>query len=274
MNSENLDKVSAAFSIVFYAIFLAFIKFSGVSINYIVNIQNTVLKSMIIESAGKNTLSSVVYLLTPFLTAFVSLLVLVAALSFMCSYGYYKPGKKIGMITGIINAIVTIILFPSIIGVFIAVSAFVTFWYVVPLSNTYGMELKKWKKFRTGSNAVGKALLIFNIIVALGVLFSVAGNINVYKASFKEDLVGTATSITLESLPPESQMLGEGVLRDRISSSIENSKLFDAYIRWLPIISAFGLWVMLEFIRNIILSNVGGLFTYGFIGVFSKFDKK
>ncbi|MCK4729983.1 MAG: hypothetical protein KAT28_01560 [Candidatus Aenigmarchaeota archaeon] len=60
----------------------------------------------------------------------------------------------------------------STMFLFLAMGLFLASLYVIPLGETYQQELKKWKKFRIGSNAVSHALLVMFIFIFIGSLVS------------------------------------------------------------------------------------------------------
>ncbi len=263
------EKITIAGSVVSFVLFLLFVKLSGMSIGYIVNIQNSLLKSLIIDTSGQGTLSALSTVLGSFSSIFIALVFLVLSLAFVSSYGYFSTNKRMGVLIGLINASLSLVFFPSMMGLFIAISAIISVVYIIPLSNTYGKELRKWTKFRVGSNSISKVFLIINILLALGIMFSVISDFAAYQENFRQDLADTLTDITLASIP-NAQMIDKSVIRSTIESSVENSQLFNAYFRWLPLSSAFGVWIIMEFLRNLILSNIGGIFTSGIIGFYSK----
>lgn len=53
-------------------------------------------------------------------------------------------------------------------------------------------------------------------------------------------------------------------------SAVQNLPLFKAYITWLPILTAFTVFVILEFLRSLIFSNIAGIFSTVTIKVFGK----
>jgi len=272
MKFGPLEKSALAGSVVFYLLFLLVLKASGLSIGFIVNIQNSLLKSMIVSSAGSSTMSAVAIALMPFVNIIIALVLLVVSLSFASSYGYFSGETKTGLILGVICAVLTAAFFQTLMGLFMALSAFVAFVYVIPLSNTYGKELKKWVKYRVGSNAVGKAFLIINILLAVGILISVLAGLSYYRTSFQTELTDTMTQITMASLPVHG-VISESVVREKIAASIADSQLFSAYFRWLPVFSAFSVWIIMEFLRNLVLSNIAGISTSFIVRLFSRLEK-
>ncbi len=263
------EKVTIAGSILSFILFLIFVKFSGISVDYIVNIENLVLKSLIINTSGQNTFGAVFTVLGPFVNIFTALVLLVISLAFASSYGYFDPDKRTGVLIGLICAAATLVLFPTIVGAFFAASVVISFISVILFSNTYGKEFKKWTYFRVGSHSIGKGLLIINILLALGIFFAVFSNMDFYKTSLQTQLTDTLTEVILASAP-SSPLINRETVRVTVEKSVEESELFSAYFRWLPISSAFGIWILMEFLRNLVLSHVAGIFTYFFIKIYSK----
>jgi len=271
MKFESKEIFTLAGAAISYILFVVLVSVSNLSVNSLVNLQNYLLKSAILRTEGSGTINAISIILQPFFSILLAIILLVLFFSFLSSYGYFDINKKLGLAAGLITAVITLIVFPTITGAFLAISLIVACFYITPLANTYGKEFRKWVKFRVGSNAVGKALLIFNVLLALGIFFSVLSSSQFYQSSFKNELKSTLTEIALAALP------AAGVPNDvktevesRVANSVENSPLINAYLRWLPVLSALGVWVILEFLRNIIFSNIGGLFNY----VLSTFHEK
>ncbi|RLJ00556.1 MAG: hypothetical protein DRP06_01915 [Candidatus Aenigmatarchaeota archaeon] len=66
--------------------------------------------------------------------------------------------------------------------------------YVIPLGETYQQELKKWKKFRIGSNAVSHALLVMFIFIFIGSLVSFYTN-DSYSQNYLETTAESLSNI-------------------------------------------------------------------------------
>jgi len=204
-----------------------------------------------------------------FFYVIISIIFLTLGFSFLSSYGYHKDRTKTGLISGIIGAVFVMLFFnASLVGIFLSIAIIITSVYIIPLSNTYGKEFKKWTRFRVGSNSLGKVFMIINVFVALGIFLSVSLNMGFYQGSFKENL---ATSLTTMTAVPQGfeDVVNQTTARQEtekfISQAIDNSPFFQIYLRWLPILLAFGVWVVLEFLRTFIFSNIGGIFTYALI---------
>ncbi|MCX6816020.1 MAG: hypothetical protein NT120_04180 [Candidatus Aenigmarchaeota archaeon] len=265
-------------SLISYILFVFLIAVSNISVNSLVNLQNSLLKSAILQTNGLDTLAALSIVIEPFKAIFLGLLLLSLYFSFLTAYGFHSSNKSIGLIVGAVCAIITIVAFHSILSLFVAVALLLTGTYVVPLANTYAKEMKKWVRFRVGSNATAKALLIFNVLLAVGVFVAILSNAQFYTVSFKAELTSNLEEITMASLPdiPVGNVQGIPVTDTRkeigkkIAESLANSPMFNAYLRWLPVLSAIGVWFLLEILRNLVLSNVSGVLSY----VFTKFHEK
>jgi hypothetical protein len=267
-NEGPLEKFHIFCASLSFIIFSVIIRLSGFSVWNLVNIQNTIVETIFLQTDGMSTIESVGALFAPFVSAIVGFIFLVIGLSFLSSYGYYKNYRNVGLISSVIGSITTIILFNvSIISLFIAAGLIISCIYVIPLANTYSKELKRWVLFRTGSNAIGKALLVFNIILALGIFFAVLANLSIYSNNFKQEMNEDVASIALASIPDYQLMTNDmrEKIKTQVENSINNSPLFNTYFRWLPATSAVSIWIILEFLKGIVFSNIGGLFTKTFI---------
>src|SRR3989344_7678292 len=260
----NLDragkKVVLLTSLSFLA-FLLFLRFSGFSTASVVNFYNHIIKSVIF-SASTDTFNALGMLLRPFAFVVMSLVFLTLAIAILAYFGSRKDVWRAGIISGFIGALFAVVLFPTLAGVFLAI-ALLSCSYASRFSGMYAREMKKWVNFRVGSSTAGKTLLIVNIIISLGVFSSILASQAKYESSFKEELKESVRTLAL-SLPGASSMSPE-MLDERVESttaSLTGSKFFGAYITWLPVSAAFTTWIILEFLRNLVFANLGGLFTY------------
>jgi hypothetical protein len=265
---KPLEKIAVFGSLFSFIVFVFLLKQSGVSVGSIVNIQNSFLRSFLGGSGAFD------FIIQTFLSAIVAVLLLVLSLAFLSSYGYFEANKKLGMIVGIIEAAILLVFFPSLAGIFIALSLLLISPYIILLANTYGKELKRWINFRVGSNSIGKVFLIFNLFVALAVFLAVYANASFYQQSFREQL----TELISQSVENEVQsgvggFVTEDAIQQQAEQVVQSSPIFAAYFRWLPVLSALSVWVILEFLRNLLLSNVGGIFTSVLIKFFRRFEK-
>jgi len=272
--------IGASLSFLIFAIIL---KLSNISVDSLVNLQNNILKTAIVQTAGMSTTASLAAVLSEFIGLFISFLFLSLGFVFLSTYGFFIKDSKesrfkdinfwVGFITGIIALIIFLTLFTSMVSIFLSVAVLISCIYIIPLANTYGKELKKWIFFRVGSHSVNKALLIINLLIALGIFVVVLSNQQYYKQSFQDDMTNVVTSMI-----PNNTMTDNTAIKEQLSLQIKNalqsSPIFESYFRWLPVISALGIWVVLEFLRGLIFSNFAGLFSTIMIRLKNRIDKK
>lgn len=261
-NLEGPEKKTFAGTSISFIFFLIFLRLSGFSASTIVNLYNQIIKSVIL-TANTNTVAALLSVSKPFGLVLLSMIFFVLGLSFLAAYGSRNDGKNVGKLSGIVGAIFALIFFPSLVGIFLAASMFACSVYSTRFSGMYSKELKKWVSFRIGSNTTGKMLMFANVIIAIGLFVTVLSNQAAYEASFKQDLKDSLRSLALSL--PGAAALPQDVLNQRIDSaaaSITGSKFFSTYIIWLPVTTAFTAWIILEVLRNFILSNISGIFTY------------
>jgi hypothetical protein len=273
------EKVAILGAVISFILFSLVLYLSKFSVGSIVGIQNHVIKTILLQSGNTNTFGAIYMFLNPFAYIFLSIIFLVLGFAFLSSYGYYNTNKKIGLICGIIGAVFTITFLNfSIISIFLAASIIIGCVYVIPLSNTYAKELKKWVLFRTGSHSISKILCIANILVVIGIFLAILLNLSFYENSFKSDITETMTNVAMSSIPETQVMLYDAAakntleqeLKKQIENTINDSPIFNAYINWLPATSAFSIWVLLEFLRGLVFSNIGGLFSSGILRILRK----
>jgi hypothetical protein len=271
---EILTITGASISFLIFAIIL---KLSNISVDSLVNLQNNILKTAIVQTAGMSTTDSLAVLLSQFVGIFISFLFLVLGFVFLSTYGFFIKDSRfkdislwVGFITGIISFIIFSIIFHSVMSIFLSVAVLISSIYIIPLANTYGKELKKWIFFRVGSHSVSKVLLIINLLIALGIFISVLANQQFYKQSFENEITDIAASM----IPQTNNSIIKEEIGKQISASLQKSPIFESYFRWLPVISALGIWVIFEFLRGLIFSNFAGLFSTIMIRLKNKIDKK
>lgn len=236
------------------------LRLSSFSASTMVNSQNYIVKTMILSTTGMTTLAAIYTALQPFTYVFISLVFFVLAISILSFYGCKNDNKKVGILAGLLSAAFAVIIFETLWGAFLAIAVFLCCYYSPQFSNTYSKELKRWVFFRTGSNTTGKVMFMANIVISLGLFFTVLQSQAVYEVAFRQDLTDSMRSVVMST--PGASLLPQDTLNQKIDSAISSSPLFQSYIRWLPVMTAFGAWVVLEFLRNVILANLSGVFTF------------
>jgi hypothetical protein len=101
----------------------------------------------------------------------------------------------------------------SILFLFFGLGFYLACLYVIPLGETYFQELKKWKSFRIGSNAVGKGLGVIFIFLFIG-SYAALSTDNRYTDSFQEGLTASITSLTLSELENSAMQQDNSVSRE------------------------------------------------------------
>lgn len=243
-----------------FVIFSIILYSSNVSVGSLVNIENYLINGMITQTAGMTTTNAIISLLAPFLVAMLAFVFLILGFAFLSSYGFRKSYSRLGLISAVSATLMLVLFGFSIPSIFLSASIIVSSVYIIPLSNTYGKELKRWTFFRTGSHSISKALLITNILITIAVFLIVFISLNYYEQSFKQELSNTMTSLLGSSSEELSPAL-KAEMNQKIASLLEESPIISAYVRWLPVSTAFAVFFVLEFFRSLIFSNIGGFFT-------------
>ena len=261
--SERFTIIGAAVCFVLFSVIIAV---SGFSLGSMVNAQNMFLGGFLSQNSVSSVLSGLFgYILAPI----VALLFLVLGFALLSSYGYHNDKKFVAFIPAIIGAIAARILFRSVTSLFVAAGMIIGSVYTINISNVYAKELKKWSFFRTGSNSISKALMVFNVLVFIGLVLAVYASLPAYQQNFRHGFVENVISST----PGFSDLgeVGQQQLRNYIESTIDASPLLGSFLRWLPLIVGFGAWVVLEFLRTFVFSNIGGIFTSILIRINKRF---
>ena len=266
------DYLTIAGCVIFFTGFLILIY--GIDTGYIVNFQSMLLETMVQKTANTGTLGSIGILLGTFARIITGLVFLTVSLVFLIVHGALKGDKKTSIIAGLICGTLALSLFRfSPVSLCIFAGIILISLYINPLSNTYFQELRKWKYFRTGSHAVSRALMIFSLFLALGIFISVyTGNYGeIYINTLSETIANSAIDYkTLEKtideqypgIPAEQKqaVINDFAVKTKAMAieNMKNSPIFNAYIRWLPVLSAVTVWFILELIKSLVLVNIGG----------------
>jgi len=283
MNIENRLKkretVAIIGSVSSFIIFAILLALSNLSTDSFVNMQSYLIKSMLAGSA-ENTLSAFFNLISPLFILFFAVLFLVLGFVFVSSFGVYETKRNTGLIIGIIGMTAVIVMLRfSILSIFLGIAILCSVFLIMNISNTYFKELKRWKFFRTGSHSIAKALIVINILVALGIFIAISINLSAYQQSFRKEMSSTIGDMVVNEMSgfsavPENM---RSAMTEQIRAQIENevipnSPLFNAYIIWLPILTALSVWVILEFTRTLIYSNLAGAFSVVLIRMNEKLE--
>ena len=260
MNIKKIDVLVILGSLISFVLF--FVLLRDISTGHLIQMQTKILGQILIETQGFTIFETLFSLISPFLLPFLGLAFLVLGFVILAFYGKQYQ-NHIGILIGAISAVLSLLFFSfSLVSIFVGISLFVSCIYILPLANTYFKEFKKWKKFRLGSRTVSTILLIFNIVLAVGVFTEVHLN-SEYKENYKEDLTDTITQIGARSTPMDpTGQIDKETIKEAFEKKIKDSPLVESAIRLLPLTIAAMVWVILEFLRTIILGNLGGGLSY------------
>lgn len=248
--ANKSEKITVIGAIMSFAISAAFMKFSGFSVVSLVNLSNSLVEKMLVQSAGLNTLGAMSMLAGHFLNVIIAIVFLTLAFSFLASYGFYEDRKKTGIVLSLIGGVIFFFFLGfTLASMVIAAGVVLAGCSVVPLASNYGRELKKWVRFRVGTNSVSRAQFIFNLMVALAVFVAVMSNLAFYQGEFRADLRSSISAAVKPSLPAGADMKSVDALIDKQITALVASPLFSSYISWLPVITAFTVWAILELLR-------------------------
>jgi hypothetical protein len=177
---EPLSFLAASF-LFFAGLFLLY--WSGISLQYLVEIQYGLPKAVFLAEPGANIISEIIPFLEPVFAAIFALIICSFALTLV---SVSPPGRlKYGLI------------FPIIISgflfgfskpyLFFGLGLFLGSLYSIALGEAYREEIKKWREFRVGSSASSKALLVAFALVFVGVYVAMASD-SAYSADFEVGL--------------------------------------------------------------------------------------
>ncbi|MBI5060691.1 MAG: hypothetical protein HZB67_00075 [Candidatus Aenigmarchaeota archaeon] len=77
--------------------------------------------------------------------------------------------------------------------------------------------------------------------------------------------------INIQAAQIKNTLLSEMQGKTSNASSIaESMPIFKTYLEWLPLITAFTVFVVLEFLRSLVLSNIAGIFSAALIKIYKR----
>jgi len=168
---------------------------SGVSLDYLIDMNADLPGKMAVPAESFSLPGFVIANFSPVIMAVAGLLSMCLALSILSvtkigNYRYFL----------IIPIFLSGILFNySILFLFFGSGLFVACLYVIPLGETYFLELKRWKFFRVGSNAVGKGLLVLFLFVLVGSYVALSTD-KQYGERFYESLSESISNMALREV--------------------------------------------------------------------------
>lgn len=270
ISKHKLELITGIGFITLFSLSIFFL--SSLSTGYVANFQNHLLKA-IIETGGQSPLQALGNTISTVLSSIIGLILLALSFTFLSVYGLFKKKDKLGIIIGAIAGLIVLIFFNfSIIGFILFPVLILISWYSIPLAKTYFQELSRLKYYRSSAKTIGKVLLILNIAIALGLFLSINSDLASYQQQHEE----VFTSLLVDSMVSENMMDIEGLdsskqselnqafqeqARAAVEGTIKNTPVFQTYITWLPIVIPITVWIILEFFRSLILTNISELFS-------------
>jgi hypothetical protein len=259
----SLEKITIAGSLLSFVISAAFMKFSGFSVDSIVNLIASLMKMAIIgpSSGSSGTMDMVYFVGGYFLNAAIAIAFLVLAFAFLASHGFYEPHKKMGLVLAALGGLIFFLFLGfTLASLLVAVAVIISSYMVIPMANNYGKELKSWIHFRVGSNTVSRAHFAFNVLLALTVFLAILSNQAFYSTSFKSEIKDSMSLVIRGSMPSGVDSAAANALIDQKLNEFIASPLISAYVTWLPVVAAFSVWALLEILR-LFMPFIAGAFT-------------
>jgi len=217
MKTEILEFIfiSVLFSLGFLVLYI-----SNVNLNSITLLQASFIKIFTLGVQEHSAFGVFISTFSEILTAILSFIIFCFALSFLSV-------RKMGNLRYflIIPIFLSGILFNfSILFLFFGFGLFVSCLYVIPLGETYKKELKKWKKFRVGSNAVSKSLFVLFLFIFLGSFISFSTN-DSYKQVFLNTTISSITDIVNSEISNFNTQISSSDATNEIISQVVEDKM-------------------------------------------------
>jgi hypothetical protein len=257
-----------------FLLFFIIVKYLGINTYYIASFQSQLIKFVMLGTSSMTLEASLFVFISSFMRLLVALISLTAGFALLSSYGFIKNNRKVGAIAALVSSFPMLILFNfSLVSIFLLLAMIISCTIIIPLANTYGMELKRWVVFRSGSHSISVALLILNILLGMGIFSTVAINADYYNNAVKNDLSATMEEMSMAEISglagiTESQKeLLMGQIKQRTDEFFSNSLLMRSLVKFLPLLTALTAWASLEMLRMLVLPNIGGVITYFLIRI-------
>ena len=259
-------------------------KVSGFSINGIVLLQTNLLSEMIVKTSGMSPSEALMDLIKPFLLPFLSILILSIGLGFAAFMKDFK--KKI--ILSALSSIAVFFIFGTYMGLFFAFAIFLS---TIISSKSINLSLVVFDLILAiGIFAVVASNLplyesTFKTELGNALTPIVSGEVkNIQNETYQASLYAISSekqslvySIQTSNLNNKDELLNNVYKNfDYITSefnksqpninvtpyvnhAIENSQMFSAFLRWLPLSVSFGIFIIMEFFRSLFFRRISYL---------------
>ena len=161
---------------------------SGVSLDYLVGMNSSLPQRMTAMQESFSLLHFLYSSVSPILTAVFALIIFSFSLALLSVH----PLGRLKYVLAVPIFLSGILFNFSILFMFFGIGLFIAYLYVIPLGQTYFAEYRRWKFFRVGSNAVGKALFITFLFILAGSYIALSMNLQYreeFSQGFKQSMV-------------------------------------------------------------------------------------
>ncbi|OYT43638.1 MAG: hypothetical protein B6U88_00375 [Candidatus Aenigmarchaeota archaeon ex4484_56] len=270
---------------------------SNINLQTIVLLQSKLIEFFVLGTQVMSKSELIVNIFSPIIYSIISFLIFSAGLTLLSV-------RKIGNIKYLLAIPIfsSGVLFNfSIPFIFFAIGLYIANLYAIPLGETYFLELKKWKKYRVGSNTIGRVFFIIFLITSIGCFISFSINDSYQNLFMNSTIDGikkvTKAELTNIQMNSDTDMLIDEYMENfrneypdlteeqyaqvkeqirkniknqnsninitqSIDKIIKNSIMLSSFLSWFPVIMAIVIWLFLEFIRTVIIIPLSGIFSY------------
>ena len=270
---------------IFVLMSFIFFKFFSVSSGKILLYPIEMPTEFINLTTNYGVLYTVKFFLLDFLSFLAPFIPLTIAFSFLSLYGAkFGENKKLGVVsTAVPVAIGLFFVGISLTSALFSLGVFFSGMLSTGFSEMHSKELKKWRNFRIGSHTVGKCFLIVNVFLLFGLFLTSFLNLDYYTDLYKS---GTKSMITgfmpdmssdlsqmegYENMPDEQRQILEQQYQEQLNEQKDfmnnkidellNSDKMMALFYFSILLMPFFVFGILELLRNLVFSLLGGLIT-------------
>ena len=197
---------------ILYSIGFIIFYYSKLSLDYIIFFQSRLIELFILDIQNISILEFLIVNFSP-------LFIFILGLIFFCWGLSFLSVKGIGNL----KYFLILIFLPfgllfnfSILFLFFCLGLYLVSIYVIPLGETYKNELKKWKQFRVGSNAVSKALFILFLLIFIGSFLALY-----FDSNYQQNFIDTTISSLGRVINAEIKNLQGDLQRKIIQNKIQ-----------------------------------------------------
>lgn len=144
------------------------------------------------EAGPLESFQSIAEELASFVLPFIPLAM---GLGILVAYGAtYGEDRRLGLMTGSVSLLALLLFNFTIPSLLFALALFASCFLSTGLGFTFFQELKKWKSYRAGTHAVGRMLLMINVLLTLAVFLTAAGKLESFEDAYIEQTTDVISS--------------------------------------------------------------------------------